>query len=243
MAITAAIIDSREPAWVQAITFGGAMTAISALDAGDLLVTCDDGTLLAVERKTPDDFLSSIRDDRLWSQLAGIRKVTPWAYLVITGDLRCSTDGKVITDSRGTGWNWASVQGALLQAQEMGVFVVQCAGDDDYEAAVLRLAARSHKPEMLIPPAREAIPMSAAERVLLALPGIGPDRVAALLDYCQTPAWALSFLTCHDVEGAVTGIGPGTKRAVRQALGLRDDEELAVIVSEANQATAKEQAA
>lgn len=232
MAITAAIIDSREPEWVQHLTFGGAMVATSLLDAGDLLATCDDGALLAVERKTPDDLLNSIKDDRLWTQLAGIRKLTPWAYLVVTGDLRCSTDGKVVTDTRGTGWNWASVQGALLQAQEMGVFVVQCAGDDDYEAAVLRLAARSHKPEMVVSPAREAIPMSPAERILLSLPGIGPERVSALLEYCTTPAWALSFLTCHDVEGAVTGIGPGTKRAVRQALGLRDDEELAVVVSD-----------
>jgi len=242
MSIVAVIIDSREPEWVQRLTFGNAMVAHSALDAGDLLATCDDGALLAVERKAPSDLLGSIRDDRLWLQLAGIRKLTPWAYLVITGDLRCSTDGKVITDSRGTGWNWASVQGALLQVQEMGVFVVQCAGDDDYETTVLRLAARSHKPELVIPPTREAIPMSPAERILLALPGIGPERIAALIEYCKSPAWALSFLTCHDVEGNVTGIGPGTKRAVRQALGLRDDEELAVVVSEANQAT-KEQAA
>lgn len=235
MSIIATIIDSREPGWVRALSFGGAMVACSPLDAGDLLATCDDGALLAVERKTPSDLLSSIRDDRLWAQLAGMRKVTPWAYLMVTGDLRCSTDGKVITDARGTGWNWASVQGALLQAQEMGVFVVQCAGDDDYEAAILRLAARSHKPEMVVPPARDAIPMSPAERILLSLPGIGPERVSALLEYCKTPAWALNFLTCDAVEGAVTGIGPGTKRAVRQALGLRDDEELAVVVSDSAQ--------
>ncbi len=240
MAITAAIIDTREPEWVRRLTFGGAMIASSALDAGDLLATCDDGALLAIERKTPDDLLNSIRDERLWAQLAGIRKLTPWAYLVITGELRQGMDGKVITDARGTGWNWASVQGALLQAQEMGVFVVFAANDDDYEAAVLRLAARSHKPELVIPPTREAIPMSPAERILLALPGIGPERVSGLLEYCKTAAWALNFLTCDAVEGAVTGIGPGTKRAVRQALGLRDDEELAVVVASQ---TTKEQAA
>jgi len=234
MSIVAAIIDSREPAWVQRLTFGGAMVACSPLDAGDLLATCDDGALLAVERKTPSDLLGSIRDDRLWAQLAGMRKVTPWAYLVITGDLRCSTDGKVLTDSRGTAWNWASVQGALLQAQEMGVFVVQCAGDDDYEPAVLRLAARSHKPEMVVPPAREAIPMSPAERILQSLPGIGLERAKAVLKYCGTVAWALNFLTSPDpvFDDKVPGIGPATKRAVRQALGLQDDEEMAVYISE-----------
>ncbi len=232
MSITAILIDQREPSWVQALTFGGAMKAITMLDHGDLLATCDDGSLLTVERKTPDDFLNSIKDDRLWAQLAGLHQVTPWSYLLITGNLRLGPDGKVVTDARGTGWNWASVQGALLQAQEMGVFVVQCAGDDDYEAAVLRLAARSHKPELVIPPTRETIPMSVAERILLSLPGIGQERVKNVLDYCESAAWALAFLTCHDVEGNIAGIGSETKRAVRQALGLRDEEELAVVVSD-----------
>jgi len=243
MAITAAIIDSREPAWVQALTFGGAMVAHSQLDAGDVLVTCDDGTLLAVERKTPDDLLNSLRDNRLWAQLAGMRQVTPWAYLMITGDLRCSADGKVITDSRGTGWNWASVQGALLQAQEMGVFVYVCSGDDDYEAAVLRLAARSHKPELVIPPAREPIPMSTAERILLALPGLGPERAQALLEYCGTPAWALMCLTDLSFNDEVPGIGIGIKRAVRRALGLDDDNMILAPYIAETQPQAKEQVA
>lgn len=240
MSITAAIIDSREPEWVKRLTFGGAMVACSQLDAGDLLATCDDGTLLAIERKTPDDLLNSIREDRVWSQLTGIRALTPWAYLMITGELRRGDDGHVWADGRPTGWQWAAIQGALLQAQEMGVFVVYAASSEDYEAAILRLAARSHRAEMLVPPAREPRILSDAERVLCSLPGIGMEKVQPILEYTGSPAWALMFLSQVECEERIPGIGPGTKRAIRKVLGLEDDQELAVIMAEARQIAQKE---
>lgn len=240
MAITAVLIDQREPPWVQALTFGGAVKAVTMLDHGDVLATCDDGTLLAIERKQPDDLLNSIREDRVWSQLTGIRGLTPWAYLMITGELRRGDDGKVWADGRATGWQWAAIQGALLQAQEMGVFVVYAASSDDYEAAVMRLAARSHRVEMLVPPAREPRILSEAERVLCSLPGIGPEKVQPILEYTGSPAWALMFLSMLESEERVPGIGLGTKRAVRKALGLEDEQELAVILSEARQIAKKE---
>jgi ERCC4-type nuclease len=241
MSITAAVIDSREPKWVQGLSFNGAMVATGLLDAGDLLAICDDGTLLAIERKTPDDLLNSIRDERLWAQLAGLCQVTRWAYLVVTGELRQGPDGKVVTDARGTGWNWASVQGALLQAQEMGIFIVHCAGDEDYEAAVLRLATRSHRAEVVVSPAREPRILAQAEQILCALPGIGWERMQALMQHCGNAAWAMNYLTSIEASD-IPGIGPGTRRAIRKALGLKEDEELAVVIAETGQ-LAQEQAA
>lgn len=229
MTITAALIDQREPAWVQALTFGGAMAAVTLLEHGDLLATCDDGTLLAVERKTASDLLNSIRDDRLWAQLAGIRALTPWAYLLVAGDLRCGDDGNAVADGRASGWSWAALQGALLQAQELGVHVLQCAGDTEYEPAVMRLAARSHKTEVVIPPAREPRILTEAERVLFALPGIGPDKAPAIMECCRSGAWALQMLTELDAREHVPGVGLGIKRAVRKALGLGAEEQLAVV--------------
>ncbi len=231
MTIIAAIIDTREPLWVKNITFGGAMIATAQLDAGDLLATCDDGALLAVERKTPDDFLNSLREDRLWPQLVGIRALTPWAYLMITGELRRGDDGHVWADGRATGWAWPAIQGALLQAQEMGVFVVYAANSEDYEAAVLRIAARSHRAEMLVAPTRAPRVLSEAERVLCALPGIGLEKVQPILEYTMTPAMALIWLSQLENEEKVPGIGIGTKRAVKRALGLQDDEELTMTIS------------
>jgi len=229
MGVTAVLCDAREPTWVQALTFGGAMTAVTLLEHGDLLATCDDGTLLAIERKTASDLLNSIRDDRLWAQLAGIKSLTPWAYLVITGELRCAPDGHVVADGRTTGWLWTALQGALLQAQELGAHVVQYASESDFEAAVMRLAARSHRGELVIPPAREPRVLSEAERALMALPGIGPDKAPAIMECCRSGAWALQMLTELDAREHVPGVGLGIKRAVRKALGLGAEEQLAVV--------------
>ena len=99
MAATGILIDQREPAWVQGLSFGGIPVAVTLLEYGDVHVATDDGALLAIERKTPNDLLNSLRDDRLWVQLAGLRRLTPWAYLVITGQLHRSSDGHVVTEN------------------------------------------------------------------------------------------------------------------------------------------------
>lgn len=234
MSIVSVVIDSREPESIKRLTFGCGAAICSLLDAGDLLAVCDDGTMIAIERKTPDDLLNSIRDNRIWAQLAGIRQVTKWAYLLITGELHRAVDGHVCTDGRSTGWTWASLQGALLQAQEMGVFVTYAANDGDYEAAVLRLAVRSHRDNILVSPARAPRVLNEAEQIICSLPGIGPEKVIPILDYAGTPAWALSWLTMLESQERVPGIGNGTKRTIRKALGLADDEELSVFNQSAN---------
>ena len=241
MSITAAFVDSREPEWVQKLAFNGAMTAVTALDHGDLLATCDDGSLLAVERKTSDDLLGSLADDRLWPQLADIRAQTPWAYLVVCGRLEPATNGNTLTDRGETKWPWASVQGALLKVQELGVMVVHCASDQDYESTVIRLSARSHSDTVVVTPAKSPKLLSEGEQILLALPGIGPEKVGAIMDYCGNAAWALTMLTQTDNKEHIAGVGPGIKRAVRKALGLRSEEELAVVVTETGQLAPQDQ--
>ena len=232
MTIVAAMIDSREPPWVQCLAFGEALTTVTKLDHGDLLATTDDGALIAIERKTVSDLLGSIRDGRLWSQLAGMRAQTPWCYLVVCGHMSPSDDGHVLTDRGSNGWSWASIQGALIKAQELGAVVVQVATDDDYEQTVMRLSSRSHDATVVIEPPRTPSVLSEAERILTALPGVGLEKVTALLDYAATPAWALAFLCDLETGDKVPGIGLGTKMRIRKALGLKDNEGLWLQVSE-----------
>jgi len=223
------LIDSREPTWVQELPFGGVKRAVTLLQYGDLWATTDDGTLLVVERKTPNDLLHSIRSKRLWPQMAGLINASRWAYLVITGMLLPIADGRTVVGGRTTGWRWAAVQGALLKVQELGVFIVYAGSDEDYENVVLRLAKRDRRRQVPIEPARQGLWLGDAERILTALPGIGLEKVGPLLEYAGGPAWALQFLTDPDTPGHIDGIGPQTKRAVRDALGLKEDQELAVV--------------
>ncbi len=231
-AITAVMIDQREPPWVQELTFGGADKVVTLLDQGDLLVACADGNLLCIERKTPDDFLSSLSDGRLLNQAGAMgQNINQWSYLIVTGELQRSSDGKVITPRGVTGWNWGSVQGALLTVQELGVHVIHAGNDQDFERVVLSLAGRN-RVSVPLWPTRPAKWLAPGEQVLASLPGIGMERLSAVLDAYGTPAQALCYLSDEKQNGHVPGIGTQTRQAIRQALKLATGESLMVIVDE-----------
>jgi len=226
--ITGLMIDQREPDWVKALKWGNVPALITLLDAGDVWATTDDGTMLCIERKTPSDFLGSIKDDRLFTQVYGMKQHTPWVYVVITGHFETDPLGMVKLNGVSTGWNWASVQGALLQVQELGAFVVFAMCDQDFERTVLRLGEHDRGP-VKVRAEREALTISVAEQILTALPGIGEQRAAAILKYAGSAGWALCYLTDPEFEKEVEGIGPITKQKIRAALQLNEGEVISVI--------------
>lgn len=243
MGISAVICDSREPTWVQELTFGGVPTAVAALDYGDLHVLCEDDCTLVIERKTPDDFLNSLKDDRLFVQSAKCAQArldaqlryetmdTIWPYIVITGQFYPAENGKTITPRGVTGWNWNSVMGALLTIQEMGTAVVFAASDNEYEQLVISLANRSHKPETQILPPKPPSILSPGHQILASLPGIGMERLKTAMDYAGgMPGWALVGLT--DTERDYKGIPKNTQRAIRAALKLKPNERLEIVLAE-----------
>lgn len=230
MSISAIIIDSREPDWVKQLNFGDIPTSVQLLEQGDLMAASNDGELILVERKTPDDFLNSLKSDRLMLQLANMLTVTRWAYLMITGEFKLGVNGEVVT-SRVTGWNWDAVQGAILSIQEMGVYVVHCQGDEDYEAAIIRLGNRDRSKVAPVPPAKQPHVYTQAEAVLAALPGIGFKRLKPVLDAGGgSPAWAIALLTNLDEVEKFPGVPYGDRQRIRNVLGLKTNEMLAINV-------------
>lgn len=243
MGISTVIIDSREPKWVQELNFDGAPTAVAALDYGDLHVLCEDDCTLVIERKTPDDFLNSLKDDRLFVQSAKCAQArleaqlrwdtvdTIWPYIVITGQFYPAENGKTITPRGVTGWNWNSVMGALLTIQEMGTAVVFAASDNEYEKLVISLSNRSHKPETQILPPKPPSILSPGHQILASLPGIGMERLKTVMDYAGgLPGWALVGLTDTDLD--YKGIPKNTQRAIRAALKLKSNERLEIVLAE-----------
>lgn len=228
--LQAIMLDSREPSEIQAMNFG-CPSVVTALETGDLWASCADGNLLVIERKTPTDLLASIGDNRLFLQAGKMRERSPWCYLVITGWLTPSHDGKTIVNGRVQGWQWASVQGALLTVQELGVHVAYCDHDNNYPRTVQQIANRE-RTERVLPPVNTARVMAPGEQVLVGLPGIGLERAQMMLARFR-PAEALAWLTWIDTVQQVAGIGNGIKVNVRRALGLRDDESLTLWSDEA----------
>jgi ERCC4-type nuclease len=222
VALASVLIDSREPEWVRRLTFGGVPTAVTALEAGDFLCACDDAQMIGIERKEATDLLNSLRDRRLLPQLSRLRAQCEWAYLMICGELRCS-DGMVVTPARVTEWQWASLQGALLDVQEMGVNVVYVPTNagTDLEDAIARLARRDRNLKR-IPPARSTHILSDGEACIAALPGIGLDRAFAVLEATDRPFWALIALASANGHDHIPGIGPGIRAKIRKELGFTD---------------------
>ncbi len=223
MSITSAIIDTREPQHIQQLTFGGVPTIPMALDAGDVLAATDDACQILIERKTPSDLLGTIAKKRLFPQMTKMLEVTPWAYLVITGLLYRDRDGMVTVGGQGhTGWRYADVQGALLTCQEMGIGVLTCGGDDEFEQTVIRLCNRDRGTVRIKPP-REGYLLRNGEAALAALPGIGTERVQALTDAFGSFGAILEWLTNLEDHRSVPGVASGIKQTVKRALGLEGE--------------------
>ena len=224
--ITSILIDSREPENIQQLDFG-VPVVVTKLDAGDCIISCKDGSILVIERKTPTDLLGSVRDGRLFSQCFKMRQISDWCYLVIVGELWRTRENKVKVDGhRETRWNYDSVQGSLLTVQETGVNVVYTA---DYKPAIERLAKRNRE-DLKIRPRRQSVPMTPDEALLAALPNIGPILAQQILAKCGNAAHALDWLTnmWAGYETKVPGIGSNQKAEIHSLFGLKDREYLTV---------------
>lgn len=242
MSISAIMIDSREPTWIKELSFGGIPTAVEFLETGDLWAVTDDGYTIMVERKTPDDFLNSLKDDRLLPQLTKLSErrhiqqesgqaLTFFPYLVITDMFYRSSNGHVNTQERGdTNWNWNSVQGILLSIQEMGVFVVFCTGSSDYESCIRRLGERDRKTVMNILPSRQPLQIGQQANFIMGLPGIGAERIVPIMEWCNyRPLDALMGLSDLRLPCPIPGIGEKTRKNIRSFLNLADGLNIEVI--------------
>lgn len=236
--ITAIMIDSREPEFFQRLKFGGAPTMVTTLETGDVQAVTDDGCTLAFERKTPSDFLNSLKDDRLFPQLARMTEIrnaqarmdeqlTYFPYLVITGPFLPGANGKVNADGRETGWGYASIMGTLLSIQEMGVFVTFCNTDLDYEDCILRIGKRDRKPETKILAPRPARTLGPRFDFLAGIQGVEVEYAQKILDWSNNNiAHALAGITDMSIPAPVP---MSVRKRFRTMLGLCEGETLEVI--------------
>ena len=118
------------------------------LEYGDFVVADKDGHTLGAERKTVNDFLSSISDGRLKRQIANMVERFSHRVILLEGGHLRTDDGMLITTKvvgglpsidRVTGWRSASFQGALWSLQNKHGFVVLPTADIDGSLEALRI--------------------------------------------------------------------------------------------------------
>jgi hypothetical protein len=242
--ITAITIAGNEPEWIQKLPFGGVPKAIDGNPAArDLTAITDDSCILAVERKTATDFLNTLKEDRLFPQLARLaemriaqqrvdEKLTYLPYLIITGSFLPGSNGKVVADGRETGWGFEKVQGTLLSIQEMGVFVVFANGDLDYENTILRIGRRNRETPMKILASRPAKMLGPKFDFLAGIDGIEVGYAEKILAWSSdNVAHALSGLTDLEVKAPVP---INVRKRFRDMLGLCEGENLEIVGTQAS---------
>jgi hypothetical protein len=193
--------------------------AISApIAPASYLAVCADGAQLAIRVMATNELRHALRDKTLYADMIKLRNLSPWAYLITLEGKRTLGD---------------DLSGALLSVQETGVGTLHIKQETLVET-VQRLASRDRTTRRVRPP-RDVLFADPDLDMLLALPGIGEQKAVALLEHCGSAAWALMVLT--DDQHEFPGIGPETRRKVREALGLHDDMGFRVEVHEPQEAT------
>ena len=122
------LIDSKQPQdFVHQIKNAFPMTTVSNLGdfSGDLLIQLSDKTILIEVKSSPNDFVASIMDKRLFKQAEGMKAITPWSFL-LHPDFKYASDSRVISMwETGYGpsdsWNRNHIEGALTAVQARGV--------------------------------------------------------------------------------------------------------------------------
>lgn len=226
--LTAALIDSREPDWVQRLKFRDVAPTVTTLHVGDAWLTTDAPYTVIVERKTAGDLVNSVIDGGLLNQavrMAG-ESMFQWRYLVYTQpEIRGEA---VVLQGRPTQMKWRRVAGVLVDLQEMGIACVPIGADSEYGATLEWLATRNHGDVQVRAHRRKGVMETPQEHFLSALPGISGERARVLIEHCGGLDWVLDWLTDLNSEYKVPGVARKTKESVRILLGCADGNKLSI---------------
>lgn len=177
------------------------------LPSGDIRV---DGHLL-IERKTSLDFLASLRDGRLFSQVRRMTSRGGFALMILEGSGR---------ELMSTGMSRESIQGALITISLIFQVPVLRSLDPEETARLSLYAGRQlrRQAEDLggAPKRIVRVKRRAQLRVLRSLPGVGAARARRLLDALGTVSSVVAADLARLAE--VDGIGERTASGIRWVL-------------------------
>lgn len=202
------IVDSRESNSGMAglLSARGAEVVIEELECGDYILA----ESFAVERKTAVDFVASILDRRIFSQIAILKATYSKICVLVEGDV-FSTRSAITEDSLQGALSYLSVieNVSLISTKSVA------------QTASMLLTMQRHAVEGLgyEIPLRGAKPKDRkpqAQFLVEGLPGIGPAAAKKLLTHFGS-AIAVFTATPEQLK-AVPGIGPKTIASMREAL-------------------------
>jgi len=156
------------------------------ITAGDLNIPLDDGSILAIERKTVDDFLGSISNRHLLNQVETMHAHAKFCAIIITGKMSFSSIDKVISDKRITDWDGASIRALLDVIQYSGCAIRYCPVSE-YSMMVKEIYDVVNKPSEHRGIVKNRIvtfpPIDKRVQFIAQLPDVGLESAESLLQF------------------------------------------------------------
>jgi len=219
--IQSVIIDSNEAIHTKLKFIDNPPVMTMPLEEGDIIINCSDGNILAIERKSPNDLVASIEDNRLFNQAVRMKKKYKFCYVVITGGIT-PNDQNVIINGKSRLWSFAAIQGALLSVQEKGVGVIHCNGEDDFCPCLVRLAARN-RGDSVVEPVRHSYIFEPQEATLASLPGIGVNKAHKYYKmFNGNLADAIKWLCDPNSTDGIDGWGKKSAQTLKEYFGDKE---------------------
>lgn len=189
-------------------------TDLGGATGPSLVATCGDRTRLVFKVYTATTFFRAIRGKTLYPTILACRERSEWVIVIIVGILAPDKAGQGVTVERDALVSWEGIQTALLHLQQRGVGYVNLPASADIPAFVERIAKEDREDlTTRTRPLRNVLWADPAEDALMALPGIGPERADALLDYCGNLLGAIIALA--DPDAAIPGIPVNVREQCR----------------------------
>jgi ERCC4-type nuclease len=172
-----------------------------------------------VERKTADDFVSSITDRRLFQQLTNLKNGFEKPILLIEGN---DIYGRLHANA---------IQGALAAiALDFQIPIIWSRNAEESASILYWLARREQfedKREVTVRGEKKAeTDAEKQEYIISGLPGISITRARALLKHFKTPSAV--FSASAEELSAVEGLGPVTAKNVRAILDEKYEAKKAI---------------
>ncbi len=207
------------------------------LSSGDIRFILDDGRIFAIERKTPHDYLASIADGRLFSQVEAMMNETDYCAVIIHGTISYNVDDTVVADGMTTRWDGHAVRASIFAVMMAGC-PIWIASRANFVPVICEMVSFLQKPEHKQKPRKRMLtfpPLDFATEVIAMFPGVGLKRAEALLNWCGDGTSigrlcdALQWMSLMEqVDNRPEGWGDKTVLNVRLALGLNPNEYLIV---------------
>lgn len=188
---------------------------------GNVWVKTDDGVLIAVFVMNDKEF--SYNFQSLQAQIVEAQALTKYIYV-------CIIDPQNNVKPH-----------QLLAVQEMGAYTLTIDSINRLEKFIVFVADPKRRTDKKFLPSRNTSLYTLGEQLLFILPGIGAKKVAKLLEYFGTPAWAFVGLTQFSTVDDVIGITEEDIQKYRDILELEPNQILLIDTTDLSQPTPVQQ--